>query len=420
MTAFTFAPATREQAKARIAFQGPAGSGKTKTALRIAEGLAKGGQIGVIDTERGSALTYAPVPGRPDLGGHVFGHLPMDTHDPRKLIEAVREAERAGITVLIVDSWSHFWNGRGGLLEIVEQAGRAPGAGGTFGGWRTGNPIEQDMLDALLNFRGHLIVTMRTKGDYAIEQGPRGPVVKKLGVKAIQRDGAEYELGLIIDMVQGTGTITKTRYEPLEGLEIHHPGEELAEVILEQLGQGIDPVQVIMDELVAPGLTYQAALELHVRAKLRQLLSAGVLDPADGSPTTLGELIVARGRAVKPAAVPAIPPSARPDAGQSPQQPDRSAPSSDASPSAGASAPQMRRIHAVLGQVGITEREERHTVLGALIGRQISTANELTRDEAGTVIDSLDAALRQPDPAAFLRSTVERTARADAARANAA
>lgn len=74
---FSFQPATRETAKARIALQGPGGSGKTKTALRMAEGLAKGGQIGVVDTERGSALKYAPVPGRPDIEAHEFAHLPM-------------------------------------------------------------------------------------------------------------------------------------------------------------------------------------------------------------------------------------------------------------------------------------------------------------------------------------------------------
>ncbi|CAM5365117.1 AAA family ATPase [Streptomyces californicus] len=66
---------------------------------------------------------------------------------------------------------------------------------------------------------------MRTKGDYVIE----GKKVTKVGVKAVQREGAEYELGLILDMVEGTGNVTKTRYEPLEGLTIHHPGEDLAE-----------------------------------------------------------------------------------------------------------------------------------------------------------------------------------------------
>lgn len=331
MTAFTFTPATREQAKARIGLQGPAGSGKTKSALCIAEGLAKGRPIGVIDTERGSALTYAPVPGKPELGGHEFGHMPMDTHDPRHLIQAVAAAKQAGIAVLIVDSWSHFWNGRGGLLAIVEEAGRKPGAGGTFGGWREGNPIEQDMLDALLNYPGHVIATMRTKGDYVIE----GKKVTKVGVKAVQREGAEYELGLILDMVEGTGAVTKTRYEPLEGLTIHHPGAELAEIILEQLGQGVDPVQAILDELTAEGLTLQGAYALHAKAKNRGLLTTGTLHPKTGEPTDIGDLIAEYGNALRNVGAEAAP--ARPTLVPSPDQPSAPAPG-QAAPRASAAA----------------------------------------------------------------------------------
>lgn len=396
---FTFQPATRVQARARIGLQGPAGSGKTKTALRIAEGLADGGPIGLVDTERGSALTYAPVPGRPDLGGHEFLHLPLDNYDPRNLIEATRAAAAAQLPVLIVDSWSHFWNGKGGLLEIVDRAGSERGAGGTFGGWRTGNPIEQDMLEALLNYPGHVIVTMRTKGDYVIE----GKKVTKVGVKAVQREGAEYELGLIIDMVEGTGTVTKTRYAPLEGLTIHHPGEELAETILEQLGQGVDPVQQILDELLTDGMTYQGALNLHARAKARNLLGAPAARPGTGELSTVGAIITEVGKSLRPAAVPDQAPAVPTEQPQ-PPSPAEQQPAAPSGPEP-ATAPQMRRIHAVLSQVGIKERDERHMVLGALVGRPISSANELSKADAKDVIDSLDAALNQPDPGEALRRT---------------
>lgn len=392
MTTFTFAPATREQARARIGLQGPAGSGKTKTALRIAEGLAQGGQIGLADTERGSALKYAIVPGRPELGGHVFGHLPMDRHDPRDLIKVVRAAEEAKLAVLIVDSWSHFWNGRGGLLEIVEEAGSQKGAGGTFGGWRTGNPIEQEMLDALLNFHGHLIVTMRTKGDYVIE----GKKVTKVGVKAVQREGAEYELDVVMDMVEGTATVTKTRYEPLNGQVIHHPGEDVAEMILEQLGQGVDPVQVIVDELVGEGLTYERARELHRRAAGRHILGADLLHPKSGEPAKLGDLIREYGEAVKPAATGVTAPSSPPPVPPAGQ--DRGTPSATPSgtePNQGptpVTAPQMRMMHACFAKVGLgakDARAERLRATSLIIGRQVGSANELTKDEAQTLLDTL-------------------------------
>lgn len=416
----TFAPATREQAKARIGLQGPAGSGKTMSALKIGERLADGGPIGLVDTERKSALTYAPVPGRPDLGGIEFLHLPLDNYDPRNLIEAVHAAAAARLPVLIVDSWSPFWNGKGGLLEIVETAGREPGAGGSFGGWRRGNPIEQDMLEALLNYPGHVICTMRTKGDYAIE----GKKVTKLGVKAVQREGTEYELGLIVDMVEGTGTVTKTRYAPLEGLTIRHPGAALAETILEQLGQGVDPVQVIVDELMLDTLTYARALELHGQARGRNLLASGVLHPVTGEPVTVADLIAERGKAVKPAPVPAPAPAPHaveasparaaldkwadgmagatdsptdeppaneedaPDPSKHHRAPQQ-APAADG-PRA-ATAPQMRAVHASLAGLGLdtADRSRRLTALGLLIGRPIGSANEMTFDDARQVIDAL-------------------------------
>ncbi|MGW7085052.1 AAA family ATPase [Streptomyces sp. NPDC054871] len=381
---FTFTDATRETARARIGLQGPAGSGKTKSALRIAEGLAQGGTIGVADTERRSALKYAPVPGKPELGGHVFKHLPMDRHDPRDLIQVVRAAEEVRLAVLVVDSWSHFWNGRGGLLEIVEQAGSERGAGGTFGGWRTGNPIEQEMLDAILNFGGHLIVTMRTKGDYVIE----GKKVTKVGVKAVQREGAEYELDVVMDMVEGTATVTKTRYQPLDGMVIHHPGEDVGETILEQLGQGIDVAQAIVDELVTDGLTYERALELHRRGSNRGVLNSGTLHPKSGEPTKLGDLIREYGEAVKPAATPVTTGEATPEpstlAGS--ESPSASADDDRATP------PQMRMMHALFTRVGLGHKDDRAERLRAtslIIGRSIGSANDLTLDEAKTLLDTL-------------------------------
>ncbi|MFF2522480.1 AAA family ATPase [Streptomyces liangshanensis] len=421
MTNFSFTPATREQARARIGLQGPAGCGKTKSALRIAEGLAQGGQIGLIDTERRSALTYAVVPGQPQLGGHEFGHMPMDSYDPRNLIEAVRIAEQARLAVLIIDSWSHFWNGRGGLLEIVENAGT--GTMGTFGGWKKGNPIEQDMLDALLNFSGHLIVTMRTKTDYLVD----GKKITKVGTKVVQRESSDYELGLIIDMVEGTGTVVKTRYEPLEGLSIHHPGEELGRQVLEQLGQGVDPVSAIIDELTADGLTYQGALELHSKAKSKGLLTTGHLHPTTGETTTIGELIAEYGKALKPGPAPSpsdpvTATAAQSTPGQAGPAPysmsdaeaaagavDFAAPGVSASPeptpAAGdqATAPQMRKIFASFAEFGLgTDRDRRLKALGLLIGRQINSQNELTFGEASLVCEAVAEYEGKPDaPALF-------------------
>ncbi|MFI8300039.1 AAA family ATPase [Streptomyces nigra] len=395
---FTFQPATREQARARIALQGPGGSGKTKTALRMAEGLSQGGLIGVVDTERGSALKYAPVPGRPDIESHEFAHLPMAFCSPENLIAAVRAAEEARVAVLIIDSWSHFWAGKGGLLARVEEEGKKIN-GGKFSAWAPVNEMEQDMLDALLGFPGHVIVTMRTKNDYELTNGK----VKKLGVKTVQREGAEYEVDVVIDMIEGTGTVTKTRYTPLNGASVHHPGPEFAEAILEQLGQGVDPVQVIVDELVADGLTYERVRELYKQAHGRNLLGSDLLHPKTGEPTKLVEVLGEYGQAVKPVTTGVTTPSA-----QASEQ-EYTGPSAhslaDAEASAPAvrqeqapapvSAPQMRMMHACFAKVGLgakdqETRAERLRATSLIIGRTVGSANELTAAEARTLLDTLN------------------------------
>ncbi|WP_052479819.1 AAA family ATPase [Streptomyces sp. NBRC 110035] len=379
MSTFTFQPATRETAKARIALQGPGGSGKTKTALRMAEGLAAGGQIGVVDTERGSALKYAPVPGRPDIESHTFAHLPMAFCSPENLIAAVRAAEEARLAVLIIDSWSHFWAGKGGLLARVEEEGKKIN-GGKFSAWAPVNEMEQDMLDALLHFPGHVIVTMRTKNDYELANGK----VKKLGVKTVQREGAEYEVDVVIDMTEGTGTVTKTRYTPLDGACVHHPGPDFAEAILEQLGQGVDPMQVIVDALVADGLTYKRALELHGQAQARNLLGADLLHPKTGEPAKLGDVIREYGQAVKSAATPATPAAV-----PSPEQSTPPASTEQDQGPAPVSAPQMRMMHALFNQLEIKGREDRLRAISLIVGRRIGSANEMALDEAKTLLDTL-------------------------------
>ncbi|MFE5258280.1 AAA family ATPase [Streptomyces coelicoflavus] len=390
---FTFAPATREQARARIALQGPGGSGKTKTALRMAEGLANGGPIGLVDTERGSALKYAPVPGRPDIEAHDFAHLPMAFCSPENLIAAVKAAEEARLAVLIIDSWSHFWAGKGGLLARVEEEGKKI-SGGKFSAWAPVNEMEQDMLDVLLGFPGHVIVTMRTKNDYELSGGK----VKKLGVKTVQREGAEYEVDVVIDMVEGTGTVTKTRYSALDGASVHHPGEDFAQAILEQLGQGVDPVQVIVDELIAEGLTYDRALELHGQAKARNLLGADLLHPNTGAPSKLGDVIREYGQAVKTPATgvttgPTPPPSTGGSGTTETPATDRAA--AEATPADDrVTPPQMRMMHALFTRVGLGAKEDREQRLRAtslIIGREIESANELTVDEAKTLLDTLGA-----------------------------
>lgn len=203
MPPIEFVDATKEQLFARIALDGPGGAGKTFTALQIATLL--GGTIGVADSEHGSAKHYS--------NRFKFKHSNLPNHSLNTYIESVAAAARAGFATFITDSMSHAWNGKGGALEQVDKAG-----GNKFAnGWKTVSPLLARYIDALLDFPGHVICTMRVKTAYEVVDDDRGrKVPKKVGLAPIMRDGVEYEFDLVLDLAHdGTLTVSKSRCEEI-------------------------------------------------------------------------------------------------------------------------------------------------------------------------------------------------------------
>ena len=201
-----FQPATKSQAKARVAIAGPAGSGKTMWSLQWATVLADGGKIAVIDTERSSASLYADQ--------FQFDVLQMSPpYHPDRLIEAVQAAEQADYAVVIVDSLTHFWSGAGGVLEIVEQAG-SKFKGNSFAAWQVGTPIQQRMVDKLISSSCHVICTMRSKTEYVTESDNGRMAPKKVGLAPQQRQDIEYEFTLVldVDVQKHNAVVGKTRF----------------------------------------------------------------------------------------------------------------------------------------------------------------------------------------------------------------
>lgn len=228
-----FKKATKAQAKLRLGLIGPAGSGKTMTALRVAHGL--GGRIAVIDTERGSASLYA---GERGLG---FDVLELETYEARHFIEAIADAEAAGYEVLVIDSLSHAWAGKGGILEFVDKAAKRSG-GGSFSGWRDATPLHNQLVDAILGAKMHVICTLRSKVEHVIEQVNGKTQVRKVGLQPVQRDGLEYEFTVVGDVNQDHELIvTKTRAAFLKDAIVREAGEDLGKQLREWLGSGDAP-----------------------------------------------------------------------------------------------------------------------------------------------------------------------------------
>ncbi|GCD94049.1 ATP-binding protein [Embleya hyalina] len=354
---FTFQPATREQAKARIALAGPPGSGKTFTGLTLLSEMTD--RIAVIDTERGSASKYAG-----GAAGFEFDVLQLSTFDPRDLPKALAAAAAAGYGGVMVDSLSHFWSGSGGMLELVDAMGKRAGSGGGFGGWKDARPFERAMIDALLAYPGHVLVTMRTKVEWLITEDERNrKKITKVGTKAEQREGIEYEFDIVGDLDQeNTLVVSKSRCPALSGRVVNRPGADIATDILGWLNDGVEVVDpaTYLDRAVAADATWDGLRELHAEVTRRQLVGSAVLHPVTGVPTTLGAVIVERGHQVRAAAAEA--PSSPPPAADSVRQPEREQ-HTEAAPErapeqAAAGAPPVDPLPGLLGEIraGWTDR----------------------------------------------------------------
>lgn len=206
-----FRKAERKQSRLRLALCGPSGSGKTHGALLIAKGL--GGKVALCDTENGSGDLYA----------HLFDYdvAPIvDSFEPEKYISVIRGAEKAGYSVLIIDSLSHAWSGEGGILDMVDMAAKSSKSNNSYTAWRNVTPKHNELVDAILQSKMHVIVTMRTKTAYDLQKDEHGktkPV--KIGLAPVQRDGMEYEFTVVLDLsVEGhVATSSKDRTQLFDG-----------------------------------------------------------------------------------------------------------------------------------------------------------------------------------------------------------
>ena len=245
-----FKQATRKQSKLRMTIDGPAGAGKSYTALRFAHQLANGGKVAAIDTERGSLSKYAGD--APDGVPFEFDVLELAQFSPEKYTEAIVAAGKAGYAVLVIDSLSHAWEGTGGALEIKERQG-----GNQYTAWRAVTPIHNRMVDAILQSPCHVIATMRSRMEFVQETDANGRVsVKKLGLAPIQRPGMEYEFDLVCDMDYAhILTVSKSRCSAVADLKMEKPGAEFMRPVMEWLSTGAAarPVLAVksLDQLIA-------------------------------------------------------------------------------------------------------------------------------------------------------------------------
>ena len=233
--------ATRKKAKIRLGLSAVSGGGKTMSALLIAYGLCGDwSKIALIDTENGSGDLYA------HLGDYNI--LPLQApFAPEKYIEAIQDCEGAGMEVIIIDSITHEWDSRGGILDISNSM-----TGNSYTNWAKITPRHQAFLDSILQSKCHIITTVRRKQDYEMITNDKGKLTPvKIGLKEVTREGYEYELTINLELdVKHMATASKDRTGLFAGKPEFIPSEETGKLIKEWCESGIDERELVISGLI--------------------------------------------------------------------------------------------------------------------------------------------------------------------------
>jgi hypothetical protein len=247
--------ATRKKVKLRLGLSAVSGGGKTYSAILLAKGIVDGdlSKVAVIDTENNSASLYS------HLGEYNTIELTAP-YTPERYVQAIKVCEDAGMEVIIIDSITHEWDGKGGILEIHSQM-----TGNSFTNWSSLTPRHQKFIDAILQSKCHVITTVRRKTEYDMQKDSSGRTkVEKAGLKEVTREGFEYELTINFNLDEKHNcTASKDR----TGLFMDKPfftiTEETGAMIKQWCESGVDYVAPLQPKkkIVLKETKYKEALE---------------------------------------------------------------------------------------------------------------------------------------------------------------
>lgn len=232
--------ASRKKVKLRLGLSGASGFGKTYSALLLAYGMTNDwSKIAVIDTENGSAELYS------NLGEYNVLTL-QSPFSPERYIEAIKTCESANVEVIIIDSITHEWDGKGGCLDINNELG------GRFTDWAKVTPRHNAFVQALLQSKCHIITTVRRKQEYDMVKNERGKIEPvKVGTKEVTKDGFEYELTINFEFVNEKHLVkaSKDRTSMFANEPEFIINSETGKKILEWCENGVDELKLAIDEI---------------------------------------------------------------------------------------------------------------------------------------------------------------------------
>lgn len=195
MSVLNIVRAERAGARLVLALAGPSGTGKTRTAIELAYGLARYdvSKIGFIDTENGRGRLYSEVleqhPTHPTKERWFYGGL-YAPFSPQRYIDAILEMQAIGIEVLIVDSYSHAWEGTGSTQDIAATHPKS---------WNEAKRQHKRLVEAALQCNMHVILCARAREmmDFTDIKKP-----KSLGIQPVWEKNLPFEMTASLMMWQ--------------------------------------------------------------------------------------------------------------------------------------------------------------------------------------------------------------------------
>src|SRR3972149_6665125 len=133
------------------------------SALLLAYGMTNDWtKIAVIDTENSSASLYS------HLG--EFNTIDLQApFSPERYMEAITACEVGGMEVIIIDSVTHEWDGKGGCLDISNSM-----TGNSYTNWAKITPRHDAFINSILQSKCHIITSVRRKQDYEMSKDSQG------------------------------------------------------------------------------------------------------------------------------------------------------------------------------------------------------------------------------------------------------
>jgi len=243
----------KQVVNAIINVMGASGSGKSQFACHVGEYLAKNltpintnGKMVVLDSENKSIYAYKSSNYKNNPNSYDFDPMPLPAHyNPMVLTAAIKMAVEKGYSTIVIDTFSKYWNGAGGFLEIVNKHVNKQGKPDSIGGWQKVTPILNELMNTITwaSERSHVIVTARA--DSSIEQvtytnykGEQKTKWVEVPMKAQTRKNFKYEFNLVFKLdYEHLVTVDKCRppFTPIDNLTFEKEGNDTARSYLDRI-----------------------------------------------------------------------------------------------------------------------------------------------------------------------------------------